>query len=665
MKTIRRCLAIAAFAAAHVTLAQDWARLPGGDVITTNEWMGADVGSLIPLSFETRVNQPMLYSTNSAQRMRLSETLTGQTVNGFTGLDLSGFLGVGDFSASPTIYRFPAARVHAENSSTLENGYRPMIGEGFLATRGESLCYSGLLNGLTSGTVWSTFSNGTSPPPATYRFIYTGWDGTATVSSSATGLELGRFEPDASLNEGYFGVGDYFTAGLGPVERLEVLDQTIRLRIFMVPTPVGLTSYESTTLTNVVVVDPSDGRLYWRTLNPWGGGLCDWNVTGLNNDVVTAYGGNPCPPQDAANVGIGNPAPVAKLDVTKTITLNPSSSTGVGLRMNTTSLVNYGFLSEVYGSAQLYNYGGHFRASNGGVSCGVKGIGAGMSTNIGLQGEALQSGAIINYGLYSRAANGSQNWAAWIDGRGFLGAPAWVYSDSAFKVNVQPLDSAMHVLMQVETKTYEHDTAAFSFLHLETGLQRGVLAQDLESVLPELVTDATRAAVLDSTGAILEPEVTFKAVNYDGFIPLLIAGAQEQHIRIEQLEAAVDQLLAIISACCAIDDQGIRSIIAPSEGSAVGKSEEKQTAGSQARLSVRPNPVTELAFIDYELIADGHVRLVVTNVDGRQLEVLHDGWLEHGRHAIQWNTATLAAGTYGIMLLLDGAPLVQRAVKIE
>ena len=62
MKTIRTVLAIVAFVAMQGLLAQDWARLPGGNAIFTNEWMGADVGSLIPLSFETRVNQPMYWT---------------------------------------------------------------------------------------------------------------------------------------------------------------------------------------------------------------------------------------------------------------------------------------------------------------------------------------------------------------------------------------------------------------------------------------------------------------------------------------------------------------------------------------------------------------------------------------------------------------------------
>ena len=90
MKAARIVVVVAAMSAMHGAHAQDWARLPGGNVIFTNEWLGADIGSTIPLSFETRVNQPMLWTTNNFARMRLNESLAGQTINGYGPLDLSG-----------------------------------------------------------------------------------------------------------------------------------------------------------------------------------------------------------------------------------------------------------------------------------------------------------------------------------------------------------------------------------------------------------------------------------------------------------------------------------------------------------------------------------------------------------------------------------------------
>lgn len=55
--------------------APDWNTL--GNVITGGEWFGANTGSSIALSFETRINRPMNWITDHDMRMRLSATLTG------------------------------------------------------------------------------------------------------------------------------------------------------------------------------------------------------------------------------------------------------------------------------------------------------------------------------------------------------------------------------------------------------------------------------------------------------------------------------------------------------------------------------------------------------------------------------------------------------------
>ena len=143
--------------------------------------------------------------TNGLERGRFNQTLTGQTINTFGPLDLSGFFGVGNFNGA---YPNASARVHVDNTSTLTLGYRDVIKEGFLATRGEALFYGGILDGSNSGVLWS-YLTGSSGTPGSFKFIYTGNNTLPNVASTANGLELARFEPATSLNEGYFGIGDW------------------------------------------------------------------------------------------------------------------------------------------------------------------------------------------------------------------------------------------------------------------------------------------------------------------------------------------------------------------------------------------------------------------------------------------------------------------------
>ncbi len=432
---------------AQRTNGQEWNRVPGGNIISATEWLGADVGSTVPLRIETRVDQPIEFFTETDERMRISPVRTGQTINTYPNLDLTGFVGVGDFGSTPSVFRHPAARVHAENGASTEEGYRSMLGEGFLATRGESMFYGGLLNGLEGGIVWAR-KRAPGFPTAPLRFIYTGTDGTTTTAAGIDGLEIARLQPALSLNEGYFGVGDWTTiAPLLPDERLDLADQTIRLRNFMDPLPNYLTtSYENAALTRAVMVDPDDGRLYWKDISGLVGD-CEWQMnTTAPNHVYTAVGAvDPDCPDRFESVGVGvdlsTSTAQAKLEVyTQDIGIGAhieneaadndvrgvqvevanGTSSNRGLSVEVTAdgnAINYGIRADVAGptvrsrgvSAQTNGasytaYAGEFLADDEAeFTTGVIGWARGGGLRIGSDGRALGSKATYQIGVQGLA----------------------------------------------------------------------------------------------------------------------------------------------------------------------------------------------------------------------------------------------------------------------
>ena len=52
------------------------------------------------------------------------------------------------------------------------------------------------------------------------------------------------------------------------------------------------------------------------------------------------------------------------------------------------------------------------------------------------------------------------------------------------------------------------------------------------------------------------------------------------------------------------------------------------------------------------------------SADGKELGVLHEATLEQGEYQYEWNTAALAPGMYYVTLLVDGKPVVKKAVKV-
>ena len=89
-----------------------------------------------PLDIRHDGNQPIDWYTDAIQRVTLSPTYTGQAVNGYTGVNLSGFLGIGLFT-QPLVDK-PQALLHQDS------GWRPWMKQGTYITYTSDQAYLGL-----------------------------------------------------------------------------------------------------------------------------------------------------------------------------------------------------------------------------------------------------------------------------------------------------------------------------------------------------------------------------------------------------------------------------------------------------------------------------------------------------------------------------------------
>ncbi len=254
------------------------------------------------------------------------------------------------------------------------------------------------------------------------------------------------------------------------------------------------------------------------------------------------------------------------------------------------------------------------------------------------------------------APQGSVNWAGYfngdvtINGLAFCNLGLWSGSDEALKTNVQPLTGALESLGQLTPSTYTflHDVAPA--MALPEGLQAGLLAQQLEGVFPQLVRDAVVPAEIDSTGLVVNPAFTYKAVNYPGLIPYMIAGIQE-------LRAENQSLRDLINTCCAT-------------GSTDGRSPQQPLLMSEnnylraERLLIQPNPIADQTLVRYYIAKEGRARLELSAEDGRLLDVLREERTTAGEHSYDWNTSNMAAGSYLLALMVDGNVIVKKVVKV-
>jgi len=121
---------------------------------------------------------------------------------------------------------------------------------------------------------------------------------------------------------------------------------------------------------------------------------------------------------------------------------------------------------------------------------------------------------VIGNGTLWNAA--SDAFVVYFNGNATLSGDLTINSDERLKDNIQPLGSTLDKLHQIEGKTY-------SFKKDEEHTPKiGVLAQEVQAVFPELVTEGGDGIL---------------SVNYQGLVPVLINAINEQDIKIAALEA--------------------------------------------------------------------------------------------------------------------------------
>lgn len=100
-------------------------------------------------------------------------------------------------------------------------------------------------------------------------------------------------------------------------------------------------------------------------------------------------------------------------------------------------------------------------------------------------------------------------------------------SDINFKENIQPLENPLNSILELNGVNYNWRVDEYPTRNFDDKTQIGLIAQDVEKVIPELVkTD----------------EQGYKSIYYNKFTPILIEGIKEQQKHIEQLEKEIDEL---------------------------------------------------------------------------------------------------------------------------
>jgi FtsZ-binding cell division protein ZapB len=270
-----------------------------------------------------------------------------------------------------------------------------------------------------------------------------------------------------------------------------------------------------------------------------------------------------------------------------------SISSGIGV-------YGTGLTSGVYGTGQNFGIEGHssstgvyadgyFGAYGRGTNTGVYGVGSSYGiqafsssgfgvysysgSNIAVYGTSDNNigGNFVSsasHGLWAQTLSTASNVYAGVFQGNVYTYNAYTTSDKNLKKNIQEFGDAMSIINKLKPKNYEfRNDGKYASLQLPKGNHYGLLAQDLEEVLPDLVRDAPLrinnskivsqpAAPLqpgEATAQTLKPQqeatemINTKGVNYTELIPIVIKGMQELNAENKNLKEennAIKQELA-------------------------------------------------------------------------------------------------------------------------
>jgi hypothetical protein len=109
------------------------------------------------------------------------------------------------------------------------------------------------------------------------------------------------------------------------------------------------------------------------------------------------------------------------------------------------------------------------------------------------------------------------------------------YSDERLKTNIELIPNALEKVMSLRGVTYEPNSLAESF-GFKKEKQVGVIAADVEAVLPEAVKPAPFDMMIFEDSRISKSGEDYKTVQYEKLVPLLIEAIKELNNEIKQLK---------------------------------------------------------------------------------------------------------------------------------
>jgi hypothetical protein len=215
-------------------------------------------------------------------------------------------------------------------------------------------------------------------------------------------------------------------------------------------------------------------------------------------------------------------------------------------------------------------------------------------------------------------------------------------SDAKLKTNVTTIGNATAKITALRGVRYDLQTLAEGGTPFPT---YGFIAQEAQKVMPEL-------AVTTNDGIM--------AVDYDGFVPLLVEGFKEQQTVIEaqqQQLTLLEEKLQKLYDLLGINQETVKPALVKQD-----IVESSPEFPNTRLLQNRPNPSNGSTVIEYSLNDNGTALLAITDMGGITRKVFSG--LAKGNNRLVVNAGELPPGIYNYTLTINGKVAGNRKMVI-
>ncbi|QCR23481.1 tail fiber domain-containing protein [Pontibacter sp. SGAir0037] len=109
------------------------------------------------------------------------------------------------------------------------------------------------------------------------------------------------------------------------------------------------------------------------------------------------------------------------------------------------------------------------------------------------------------------------------------------------KKNITPLENSLAYIQQLEPLKFEYKTDEYAKLKLPKGQTYGFLTENVQEILPDLVSTETRSYFVGKNNL---KRATVKYTDLESLVPILVGAIQEQQQQIDELKRKLEALQA-------------------------------------------------------------------------------------------------------------------------